>query len=190
MADTRFEFCFHPAFRVPAALVGVTPASAWVELEEDRLVARFGPWVVRTKLSNVESASVTGPYAWPKVIGPAHVSFTDRGLTFATNPDEGVCIRFVRPVRGIDPLGVVRHPALTVTVADAAVLAELLDRPAHDPTRTHADDDGVVTADELVEEAATELRSMTAAELRRRARELGVRGASRMTKSELIEHLS
>lgn len=189
MADATYSFRFHPAFRLPARLAGVTPDSASVELDGDELLARFGHWSVRTPLGNVESARVTGPYAWPKVIGPPHLSLADRGLTFATNPDEGVCIRFARPVRGIDPLGLVRHPALTVTVEEPAALAELLDRPSHDLSRTHASDDEV-TVEELVEEAETELLSMTAAELRRRARELGVRGASRMTKAELIERLS
>lgn len=190
MTTATYEFAFHPAFRVPAALVGVTPATASVELDDDELFARFGRWSVRTPLSNVASATVTGPYSWPKVIGPAHVSLSDRGLTFATNPDEGVCIRFVRPVRGADPLGVLRHPGLTVTVRDAAALAELLDRPAHDLTRTHGSTGEDVTADQLMEEVSTELQSMTAAELRRRARELGVPGASRLTKAELIDRLS
>ena len=61
-----------------------------------------------------------------KTIGPAHLSLADRGLTFATNRDEGVCIRFHEPVKGIDPLGVLRHPALTVTVDDVDALVASL----------------------------------------------------------------
>lgn len=189
MNSASFTFRFHPAFRVPAALVGVTPGNSAVAVEDDELVARFGHWTVRTPLTNVESAEVTGPYAWPKVIGPAHLSLADRGLTFATNADEGVCIRFSRPVRGLEPLGVVRHPALTVTVEDTAALAELLDRSSHDLSRTHGSAEEV-TVEELLAETETELRSMTAAELRRRARELGVTGVSRMSKEQLIEALS
>jgi hypothetical protein len=45
---------------------------------------------------------------------------------FATNGDRGVLISFRTPVRGLDPLGVLHHPELTVTVADVDQLAELL----------------------------------------------------------------
>ena len=50
--------------------------------------------------------------------GPPHLSFADRGLTFVTKADEGVCMRFVEPVTGIDSRRWVHHPGLTVTVAD------------------------------------------------------------------------
>ena len=78
------------------------------------------------------SATVTGPCSWPKVIGPAHLSLPDRGLTFATNPERGVCITFDAPVPGLDPFGALRHPDLTVTVERPAELADLLDPSGHD----------------------------------------------------------
>jgi hypothetical protein len=59
-----------------------------------------------------------GPYGLVKTAGPAHLSFADRGLTFASNGDRGVCIRFREPVPGISPTRQPLHPALTVTVAD------------------------------------------------------------------------
>lgn len=189
MDSASFVFRFHPAFRVPAALVGVTPANSAVLVQHDELVARFGRWTVRTPLVNVVGAEVTGPYAWPKVIGPPHLSFRDRGLTFGTNPDQGVCIRFAQPVHGIDPLGAIRHPGLTVTVEEPAALAELLDRSSHELDRTHGTPDQI-TVEELLAETATELQSMSAAELRRRARELGVSGTSRMSKAQLIDALT
>lgn len=68
----------------------------------------------------------TGPYAFWKTAGPARYAITDRGLTFATNGDRGVLISFEKPVRGLDPLGILRHPELTVTVADVDGLADLL----------------------------------------------------------------
>lgn len=40
---------------------------------------------------------------------------TDRGLTFATNGERGLVLSFARPVTGIDPLGLIRHPELTLT---------------------------------------------------------------------------
>jgi hypothetical protein len=91
------------------------------------LAARFGPWRVSTPLANISNVAVTGPYAFWKTAGPARLAITDRGLTFATNGDRGVLISFRTPVRGLDPLGVLHHPELTLTVADVDELAELLD---------------------------------------------------------------
>jgi hypothetical protein len=70
--------------------------------------------------------AVTGPYALLKTAGPARLAITDRGLTFATNGDRGVRLTFATPVRGLDPLGLLRHPELTVTVADPDRLTALL----------------------------------------------------------------
>ena len=70
--------------------------------------------------------AVTGPYAFLKTAGPARLAITDRGLTFATNGDRGVLVSFRTPVRGLDPLGLLRHPELTLTVCDVDGLAALL----------------------------------------------------------------
>ncbi len=131
MADLVFPFRFHPAFRAVGLPLGIRPDTCWVVVAGERFIARFGPWELGCDLDAIESVEVTGPYAWPRVIGPAHLSLADRGLTFATNPDSGVCLRFRRPMAGIDPFGLVRHPGLTVTVEDPAALAELLDRDVH-----------------------------------------------------------
>jgi hypothetical protein len=122
----RFEFAFAPAYRRVAWPLGVTPETAWMEVSDDAFEARFGFWQVRTALTNITDVDVTGPYAFWKTAGPARLAITDRGLTFATNADRGVLILFEEPVRGLDPLGIVRHPELTVTVADVNGLAELL----------------------------------------------------------------
>ena len=122
----RFGFAFAPAYRLSAAAFGITPATAGVEVGRSALEARFGLWRVSTPLANVTEVAVTGPYAFWKTAGPARLAITDRGLTFATNGDRGVLISFRTPVRGLDPLGVLQHPELTVTVADVDGLAELL----------------------------------------------------------------
>jgi hypothetical protein len=130
----RFPFAFDPRLAWLGRLFGVTPETSFVEIGTRGLVASFGPWRVTTCAENLAGADVTGPYRLVKVAGPAHLSLADRGLTFATNADRGVCIRFVRPVRGIDPVGLIRHPALTVTVADSEGLVAAVDR-----ARTTAD---------------------------------------------------
>jgi len=121
-----FPFRFTPPYRVAAALFGVTPARAAVTVGAGQLEVRYGPWRIVTDLANVAGVEETGPYALLKTIGPAHVSVADRGVTFASNPDRGLCIRLVRPVPGVEPTGRVRHPAVTVTVADTAGLAAAL----------------------------------------------------------------
>jgi hypothetical protein len=127
----RFGFRFDPWYRLAALPFGVSPGSAHVDVRssadgERVLLARFGPWQVSTPVANVLATDVTGPYATVKTIGPAHVSLTDLGLTFATNRARGLCIRFRNAVPGIAPVSLVRHPALTVTVEDPEALARVL----------------------------------------------------------------
>jgi hypothetical protein len=178
---TRFEFAFDTTYQLLGRAVGVSPASSWVAVDGDRFEARFGPWRVRTELSNVSAAEVTGPYSVLKTIGPAHLSARDRGLTFATNPRRGVCILFDEPVRGIDPVGAIRHPGLTVTVADPEGLVAALTGPV----RATAEQ-----PDEALEQAAEdELHTMTASELRALADDRGLRHTSSMRKAELVELL-
>jgi len=129
MRQSRFfPFRFAAIYRIPALLLGVTSGTAGVRVDDAVLRIRFGLWRLQTPLSNVVATVHTGPYALFKTMGPAHLSFADRGLTCATNSERGLCIRFARPVPGIEPLGLLRHPAVTVTVADCDGLAEALSR--------------------------------------------------------------
>ena len=117
-----FTFDFDDRYRRLGRLFGISPDSALVTVADGSLTARFGPWLLATELSNIADAAVTGPYSYLKTAGPARLSIGDRGITFATNNRRGVCIRFHRPVPGIDPLGKIHHPNLTVTVLDCAGL--------------------------------------------------------------------
>lgn len=129
----RFRFRFAAPFRLAAMPFLVHPDAAWVTVDPrpgGLLTARYGPWCVQTEIANVRSAEVTGPYGVLRTIGPARLSMADRGLTFASNRDRGVCIRFVDPVGGIDAFGLMRHPGLTVTVDDVAGLVDVLRRAA------------------------------------------------------------
>lgn len=126
MATQTFSFRFTTPYRLAGLPFGITPATAAVQVREGELAIRFGPWRVRTALTNVAATTVTGPFGFIKTAGPAHLSFADRGLTMATNGARGLCITFREPVRGIEPTGVLRHPAVTVTVADCQGLAAVL----------------------------------------------------------------
>lgn len=127
----RLSFAFDPAYRPLARLFGVTPENAWVEVTDDALHVRFGPWRVKTPLRNVIDVAVTGPYRYLKTAGPARLAITDRGLTFATNGRRGLRISFAEKIPGIDPLDLIRHPELTVTVSDVEALARLLEERRH-----------------------------------------------------------
>jgi hypothetical protein len=177
-AGLRHDFAFDPEYRMVGKVLGISPGTASVVVDERYLRVRFGPWSVATRLGNIAGATVTGPYHRLKTLGPPHLSLVDRGLTFATNHREGVCIEFRTPVRGIEPLGLLTHPALTVTVEDAIGLAAVLSEAAAAT--------GATETSTLVEELHDDLAGLTASELRRRVRELGVRGTSRLSKAELV----
>ena len=122
----EFDFAFHPMFALAAKPFGVRRGTSVVRVGDDEIGVDYGPWRLRTAVSNVRAVSLAGPYSWPKVVGPAHLSFSDRGITFASNPDCGVYVEFHEPVTGIDPWGLIRHPNLTITVARPESLAALL----------------------------------------------------------------
>jgi hypothetical protein len=178
MATDRIPFDFDPRYRIAGRFFGVTPGSAYLELDEERFTARFGPWTVETPRDNIRGAGVTGPYPILTTIGGPHLSFTDRGLTFATNARAGVCLTFRLPVTGIDPFGAIKHPGLTVTVADPESLVEQL--TAGRVLRTDLD------VQEAEQHAVDDLHTMTASELRALADELGVRHTSSMNKRRLV----
>jgi hypothetical protein len=125
-SQQRFTFRFALAYRRAAIVFGVRPDTTWVDVDADALHARFGPWQLRTPVTNISAVEITGPYAFLKTAGPARLSISDRGLTFASNGDRGVLISFRQPVPGIEPTGKLRHPELTVTVADVEGLASAL----------------------------------------------------------------
>jgi hypothetical protein len=122
----NFPFRFELGYRRAAMLFGVTERSTSITISADVLRVHFGSWRVRTPLSNIVHVEITGPYLFLKTAGPARLGLTDRGLTFATNHERGVCMEFRQPITGIDPLGLVRHPNLTLTPADCDGLARAL----------------------------------------------------------------
>ena len=113
----RFEFRFDPRYRRVLWCLGITPARSWVTIDRGWLEARFGLWRLRTPLANIDCTEVSGPYLAHRAIGP-HVSMGDRGLSFGSNIERGVCLRFHEPVSSPATLGFISHPGLTVTVED------------------------------------------------------------------------
>ena len=119
----RYAFDFDPSYRWAALPFGVTPGTAHVDLSDEDVRVRFGPWRLRTSYANVVEVTATGGFTWLKTAGPPHLSFADRGVTFATNGRAAVCLRFAAPVAGLDPTGRLLHPGATLTVKDPAGFA-------------------------------------------------------------------
>jgi hypothetical protein len=126
MVPTLFSFRFTPGYQLAGLPFGVTPWTARVQVDARVLAIRFGWWRLRTPVTNIVGTVVTGPFGFLRTAGSARLSLADRGLTCATNGERGLCIRFGQPVRGIEPFGLLRHPAVTVTVADPQRLATFL----------------------------------------------------------------
>ena len=62
-AAERFDFAFALSYRLSSRVFGITPSSAWVDVGESHLEARFGLWRVRMPLANISGVAITGPYA-------------------------------------------------------------------------------------------------------------------------------
>jgi hypothetical protein len=122
--DFRFDRAAVPLLR----LLGISPANSGVRIADGVFDVRFGPWRLRTPTANITGATVTGPYLWVRAIGP-HLSLADRGVTFGTNADRGVCVSFDAPVPALLPVRALRHPAVTLTVDDPDALAAYLTAP-------------------------------------------------------------
>ena len=124
MTTETFPFAFDPTFRVFLLGMGVTPGTTGVTLDDETFDARFGPFRLRTPVSNLKDVQITRDYRWYRAIGP-RISGTDRGATFGTNTTGGVCVCFHTPVKAL--FGV-EHPGLTVTVTDLDGLAAAVAR--------------------------------------------------------------
>lgn len=126
LASESFTFRFSRSYRLAGLAFGVTARTTGLVVTPYRLHVRFGLWRLDTPLTNIASAGVAGPYGFVKTAGPAHLSFSDHGVTFATNGERGTCIEFHEPVRVLNPFGPPLHPNLTVTVNEPEQLAALL----------------------------------------------------------------
>jgi hypothetical protein len=179
-----FPFAVSYPFAHLARLFAVQPEHARLALHGDRLSAVFGRWSLETDLANIESIQVTGPYAPWKVIGPPRLSLADGGLTFATNPDEGLCICFREAVTGLLPLPLLRHGSLTVTVEDPREVKVVLERTIRTAEQASS---RAAAAQRLLQIELDAIEGMSAAELRDRATALGIENANKLSHQELID---
>lgn len=121
-----FAFEFHPRYRYLVLPLGVTPENSFVEVGDGEFHVKFGMWKIRTPLSNISGYQRSGDYKWFKAIG-IRGSFADYGLTFGTTTRQGVCVKFVDPIKPFIA-AIPHHPGLTVTVADPNGLVAALEK--------------------------------------------------------------
>lgn len=117
----RFRIRVGPRSRPVILLWGARPATAWAEVDDHELRARFGPFRIRTPLDNIVSWRIEGPFVWIKAIG-VRMGILKRDLSFAGAAHGGLRVDVREPI----PWGPFRVPALYVGVDDLDGLAEAL----------------------------------------------------------------
>lgn len=122
MPPRRFAYRLAPRSGWVLWLFGVHgPDEAYVDLDDERLVARFGWSSATVPLSNVKFWRIEGPWRWITAIG-VRMSIRHRDLTFGGSPAGGVRLDFHEPIK----VGFLRPPALYLTVQDLDGLAAAL----------------------------------------------------------------
>ena len=79
-------------------MFGVRPATAWLRLERDRVVARFGFSHAVIPLADIERWDITGPYRWWRALG-IRSALTKPEITYGGSSRGGVGLHLRRPVR-------------------------------------------------------------------------------------------
>ena len=102
----RFEFAFEKKY-LRLAAIGVTPLTARVDVDNEVLDARFGPWHCRTPWATSPACRRDRTRRSRR---SARGSLSDRGATFGTTTAGGVCVEFRKPVKILDPSGMILHP--------------------------------------------------------------------------------
>jgi hypothetical protein len=112
-APRRFPFRIHGLWRLGVLLFAVTPGRAYVDLDDDGVHARFGPWRMDVPLEDIARWAIRGPYRWWRALG-VRQTLGVWDMSFGSSAKDGVYLEFRRPLRSAGT----NHPALTVTVAD------------------------------------------------------------------------
>lgn len=102
-------------------LFGATRATAWAEVGDGAVSARFGRFAFGVPLAEIVSYRIEGPFRWITAIG-VRVSVRHRDVSFAGSPHGGVRIDFRRRIAW-GPLAV---PAFYVGADDLDAFAAAL----------------------------------------------------------------
>ena len=97
-AGARFTIRLQRALWPILLLFGVRRGSAFVNIDGDRVEARFGFYGAETTLANIKNWDLTGPYRWWSAVG-VRATLGKRELTFGGSAHGGLCLHFREPVR-------------------------------------------------------------------------------------------
>lgn len=122
--STTFPLRLGPRQRWLLLPWGVRPGNAWVRLDDELLVARFGFASLRTPLANIVRWEIGGPYRWFTALGVRR-SIRGGDVSFGSSTHGGVRLDFREPVRFARFL---HPPALYLTADDLAGFAAELER--------------------------------------------------------------
>lgn len=121
----QFGFAFETKYAPFLLPFGVTRDSAWLRIDDDGVEVRFGFFKLTTPVSNITGYQLSGDYKAYRAIG-VRTSLADRGVTFGSTTERGLCVTFASPVAVKPGIGL-RHPGMTVTVEDVEGLADELE---------------------------------------------------------------
>ena len=122
----QFGFAIETRYAPLLLAFGVRKGAAWVRVDDDELAVRFGFFGLETSIDNVTGYQLSGDYKAYRAIG-IRTSLKDRGVTFGTTTQRGLCVTFAEPVPVRPGIGL-DHPGMTVTVDDVDGLAAELER--------------------------------------------------------------
>lgn len=111
-------------FRWLLLLFGVRERNAYVSIDGDELIARFGFYGIRTPISNIERWELSGPYRALTALG-VRTSVRHGDVTFGGSAHGGVRVDFRDPPRWF---GVFHPPAFYFTLDDLEGFAAELTR--------------------------------------------------------------
>ncbi len=129
MPSRRFPIRIGPRSRPIVRLWTARPETSFVELGDDAdgvgggLEVRFGRFGIRTRIANIASWRIEGPFHWITAIGVRR-SVRHADVSFAGSAHGGVRIDFRESVKA----GILRVPAIYVGVDDLEGLAAELTR--------------------------------------------------------------
>jgi hypothetical protein len=118
----RFPIRLDRRFRWYLAIFGARDGTAWVDVGEDRLDARFGWSRLSTPISNITRWSIEGPWSSLTALGVRRSNFGGGDITFGGSAHGGVRIDLRTPERFF----VLHPPAYYLTVDDVDGLAAAL----------------------------------------------------------------
>jgi hypothetical protein len=122
MTARRFPIRLDRRYRWYLAIFGARDGTAWVDVGDDRLEARFGWSHLSTPLANIARWSIEGPWSSLTALGIRRSNFSGGDITFGGSAHGGVCISLRTP----EPFFFLRPPAYYLTVDDLDGLAGLL----------------------------------------------------------------